>query len=297
MSRTIIVTGATGRQGGSVVRALKGSDFEILALTRNTDSPAALKLTENSSNVKLLQGDLDHADTIFTEAKKLASNPIWGVFSVQANTPGTEGKVEEKQGKDFIDAAIAANVEFFVYSSIDRNGDNATPVPHWASKHRIEQYLAQQAAGSKMQYTVLRPTAFMEGLSNDFKGKALATMWRSIMKDRPLQMIATKDIGHFAALAFNNPHDFVGKYTSIAGSTMTYDEANEIFKKKTGKEMPVYPGVVGHVLTHAAKEFTVMLKWLKAEGTSANVEECKRMHPGLTDFGTWLENESDFRKD
>jgi uncharacterized protein YbjT (DUF2867 family) len=298
MSKTIVVTGATGRQGGAVVRALKDSSFEILALTRNTSSPAATKLVELSPNIKLLQGDLDDARAVFAKAKDITTNPIWGVYSVQANIPGDEGDMEERQGKGLIDAAIDANVEFFVYGSVDRGGEKSsstpTPVAHWACKYRIEQYLAQQALGTRMRYAVLRPTAFMEGLTNDFKGKALATMWRAIMKEKPLQMVATKDIGFFAAQAFKSPDQYAGKYLSLAGATMTFEQATEIFKERTGQDMPVFPGFVGHLLVHVGKEFTTMFKWLKAEGTAADASECKRLHPGMTDFGTWLENDSDF---
>ena len=116
------------------------------------------------------------------------------------------------------------------------------------------------------------------------------------MKGKPLQMVSIKDIGFFANLVFNYPDEYAGKYLSLAGATMTYEEANEIFQERTGQAMPVFPGPVGHILGKFGGEFTVMFKWLKAEGTAADVDECRRLHPGLTDFGTWLEHESDFRK-
>lgn len=87
MSKAILVTGATGKQGSSVLQALisaKG-DFQYLALTRNPASVSAQRLAQKSPNIKLVGGDLDHPDEIFRAAKEKASVPIWGVFSVQVS--------------------------------------------------------------------------------------------------------------------------------------------------------------------------------------------------------------------
>lgn len=85
MSRAILVTGATGKQGGAVVQALLASsrrnDFTIYALTRSGDSPAAKRLAAKSESIKLVQGDLDHVDAIF----KATPEPYWGVFSMQVS--------------------------------------------------------------------------------------------------------------------------------------------------------------------------------------------------------------------
>lgn len=85
MPRTVLITGATGKQGGSVIQALldQNADFEILAVTRDASSKSAQKLEKKSSNIKLVQGNLDQAEDIFICAKRVTSNPIWGVFSVQ----------------------------------------------------------------------------------------------------------------------------------------------------------------------------------------------------------------------
>ncbi|KAF2002216.1 nucleoside-diphosphate-sugar epimerase family protein [Amniculicola lignicola CBS 123094] len=298
-NRTIIVTGATGRQGGAVVRALIDSNFEILALTRDSTSPSAQKLASLSSSIKLLQGDQDNAPAIFETANKIASGPVWGVFSVQAKPPNKDTTIEDRQAKGLIDASLSAGVEFFVYSSVDRGGakssTDATPIPHWATKHYVEQYLCEKAAGTNMRYTVLRPTAFMEGITNDFQGKAMASMWDVAMKGKPLQLVATKDIGWFAAAAFTHPGEFAGRYISLAGSSLTFDEANAIFNKRLGTDMPRIPGFVARITLHIINELDVMFKWIRKQDDGAHIDELKKMHPRLMDFGTWLETESPFR--
>jgi nucleoside-diphosphate-sugar epimerase len=78
MAKAILVTGATGKQGGAVVDALldvdsDGSQFTILALTRNASSPSAAKLLAKApnGNLKVVQGNLDDVPAVFTSAKGL----------------------------------------------------------------------------------------------------------------------------------------------------------------------------------------------------------------------------------
>jgi hypothetical protein len=84
MSRPILVTGATGRQGGGLIKTLLASPdasaIKIIALSRNAQSPAATKLKE--LGVTVIEGDLNNVPPIFKNAK-LTKQPLWGIFSVQ----------------------------------------------------------------------------------------------------------------------------------------------------------------------------------------------------------------------
>lgn len=280
-----------------MIRTLQETDFKIVALTRDTASPSAQKLSNSSRNVKLLQGDLSNAPAIFEGAKRVAKNTVWGVYGMH---PAGAGKsVEKKQGNALIDAAITADVRFFVYSSIDRGGErsssNPTSIRNWASKYHIEKHLEQVAAGTGMRFCVLRPTGFMEELTPDFGGKAMAKMWDVALKDKSLQLVATKDIGWFAAQAFKHPDEFAGRYISLAGDELTFRQANEIFKAKFGKDMPGTFGLVARGLLHAMKDIGAIFKWFKDEGNAVDIEELGRMNPELMDFGAWLERERAFR--
>jgi uncharacterized protein YbjT (DUF2867 family) len=85
MSKVIIVTGATGKQGGATIRALlespKASEFTLVAVTRSPDGGSAKKLAEKG--VKIVKGDLADVPAIFEAVKNVTSEPIWGVFSIQ----------------------------------------------------------------------------------------------------------------------------------------------------------------------------------------------------------------------
>lgn len=88
MSKALFITGATGKQGGAVIRSLlkRGSpDFEILALTRDANSSSAQRLLGLSPKIKLVTGNLDQSDEALQKAKEVTKLPIWGVFSVQVS--------------------------------------------------------------------------------------------------------------------------------------------------------------------------------------------------------------------
>jgi uncharacterized protein YbjT (DUF2867 family) len=85
MSRSLLITGATGKQGGAVIRSLlsRNADFNILAVTRDKTSRSAQKLASLSPKISLLQGDLNDTNAIFERARDVSSSSPWGVFSVQ----------------------------------------------------------------------------------------------------------------------------------------------------------------------------------------------------------------------
>jgi nucleoside-diphosphate-sugar epimerase len=85
--RRIVVTGATGKQGGALIKALlekSPQPFEIYAVTRNTTSGGAKALA--SKGVKLVQGDFDGPEQIFKQVEK-----PWGLFSVTMPLGGESG--------------------------------------------------------------------------------------------------------------------------------------------------------------------------------------------------------------
>jgi len=307
MTKPILVTGATGKQGGAVVKALLDSpnakDFTILAVSRNPESASAKKLVERG--VQIVQGDLNDVEAIFSAAKSVSKEPIWGVFSVQIPMgKNATVQTEEAQGKALVDAALAHDVKFFVYTSVDRGGeksfDNPTPIPHFISKHNIEHHLVDKAGakGEKLGWTILRPTAFLDNFTNDFMGKGFTTMFKISLKQgaeaKPLQLIAVSDIGIFAALAFQKPEEYNGKSLSLAGADITFDQANDIFKEKTGADAPTTFGFLGSAILWAVKEVGTMFNWFYTDGYGSDIAELKKLHPGLLDLGAWLEKEGKF---
>lgn len=313
VTKTLLITGATGKQGGAVINALLSRfnskptsppPFHILALTRNPSSASAQRLLSrsptNSNLITLLKGDLSSSPAIFSSLPSLHQK-VHGIFSVQLPRFGlgaADVATEEQQGKDLVDAAIQhGHVERFVYSSVDRGGPeksdaHGTYVPHFASKFRIEKHLRERTAATadaKMTYTILRTVAFMENLTDDFVGRVFATIWKG-MGAQKMQLISTKAIGWFAAdaLLSDKPAEYENRAISIAGNTLDFAQANQVYREVLGKDIPTTFGLAVKPLRWSMHDLDLMFKWLLENQCGADVDECRRRNPEMQDLAAWL---------
>jgi uncharacterized protein YbjT (DUF2867 family) len=289
-ARKILVTGATGKQGGAVLEALIASKapFQILALTRDASKAQSLA---SKPNVTVVQGDITNPASIFE-----ANKPLYGVLCV--TVPGKHG-AEEAQAKPLIDESIKNGVEHFVFTSVDRGGDksetNPTNIEHFASKHRIEEYLKEKSGnGNKMSYTILRPVAFMDNLNPSFFGKAFAGMIGGL-GNKPLQLISVHDIGLFGSRAFTDP-SFKNRAIGLAGDELTLAQAKKVFKDTMGSDLPQTYGFVGSGIKWMVKEVGTMFNWFRDEGYGVDIQALRKEEPRLQDFSKWLKESSKFPK-
>lgn len=169
-SLTILVVGATGQQGSSLLLQLsyyiltakpEVEKVKVLALTRSAASPKAQALPTKYGvlDLTVVEGDTRNPAPIF------AAHPdINAVFSY------TLPPDEEPQATALVDAAAShTQPVHFVFSSVDRGGepkswDTPTDIEHFAQKHNVEVHLraAAEKSNGKLVYTILRPTAFMD---------------------------------------------------------------------------------------------------------------------------------------
>ena len=291
--RRILVTGATGKQGGALINALVASPpnppFHLVALTRKASAPRAQALAQRP-NVSVLEGDLDDCNAIFK-----GRDPFYGVFSV--TTPIKSEEIEERQGKALVDAAASNGVKHFVFTSAERgaNGDtDPTTVPHFQSKFNIEQHLKQVAAKTgTMDWTIIRPVAFMENLRPDFIGKGFATMWEMNGMDRKLQLVSSVDVGVMAAHVFKAPEEYTSEQVSLATDSLTPNEAQAIFKRVVGKDMPMTYHFVGRLIKWMLhKQLGLMFQWFVDVGFAADPNKYKSKYPEMQDFEKWLKQSS-----
>ena len=299
-ARRLVVTGATGKQGGALISALlskPSQPFEIYAVTRDPASRTAQALA-SKPNVHVIKGNFDDAGAIFTQVEK-----PWGLFSVTMPLNATK---EEQQGKAMTKAAFDAGVQHIVFTATERGGQeesdtNPTTVPHFISKYNIEQDIMAKARESKQgtTWTFLRPVAFFENLSNDFLGKGFVAMWRLNGLDRKMQLISTKDIGKIAAEAFlhSSEDEYRNKAISLAGDATTPNEAAKIFKQNVGSDIPATYGFLGSAMRWILKEqLGLMFDWIKTPGFGADVDAVRRRYPFMQDFQAWLVEDSAWKK-
>ncbi|KAI2613222.1 NAD(P)-binding protein [Hypoxylon fragiforme] len=307
MSKVLLVTGATGKQGGAVINALLSLDpknFIILAVTRDTSSSSSRRLVQKSPLIKLVQGNLDNVPALFQEARRVHPQPIWGVYSVQVSMgKGVTLQSEVAQGVALIDESIKAGVKQFVYSSVERGGDDAswdnpTPIPHFQSKYQIERHLkditSQKTSNESMEWTILRPVAFMDNLAPGFPTRVFTAALHNHLGNKPMQWVATSDIGVFAAKAFIEPERWSGRAVGLAGDELSWEQLNAAFTNATGSPAPVSYWFFGSVLTYMVTEISLMIGWFASDGYKADVKARRKDYPEMLTFEKWLVKESSF---
>jgi uncharacterized protein YbjT (DUF2867 family) len=277
--RIVLVAGATGRQGGAVVRHMLPKGWRLRALTRNPKSYAARQLAEKG--VELVEGDMDDRASL-----ERAARGVYGIYSVQDFwTVGARREVQ--QGKNLADVAKKAGVEHLVYSSVG-GAERNTGITHWETKWVVEKHVRSL----NLPVTVLRPASFMETyhITEVEIGLLKGKLVDPIRGDKPYQTIATDDIGAFAALAFERPKDFIGLNLEIAGSELTNIDAAKVFSRVLNRPVKFQKLPLPIVRLVLGKEFNEMFHWFNSKGYQANIPELRRRYPEvrLHSLEDWL---------
>ena len=276
-SRLVLVTGATGQQGGSVARRLLEGGFRVRGITRNLESDAASQLAG-------LGAEMARAE--FTDAGSLSA-ALEDVDAVFAMTTPFEAGVdaETAQGVALVDAAAAAGVDHFVYSSV-ASAAEATGVPHFDSKYGVEEHLA----ASDLRWSVIAPVYFMDNLflPDMLSGLKDGTYAIALPTDLPLQQIATEDIGAFAAHVLANPEEFAGKRIDIAGDELSSRQSADVLAGILGKPIFVVEVPIDGVRSFS-EDLALMYEWFVSTGYVADIEGLRSSYPevGWTRFEEW----------
>jgi uncharacterized protein YbjT (DUF2867 family) len=273
--KIILVTGATGQQGGATARHLLEQGWRVRALVRDPNTAAAQALS--AKGAELVQGDLDNRSSL-----DRALTGVYGVFSVQTFM-GPEGPVgEARQGKALANAAKAAGVQHFVYSSVG-GADRKSGLPHFESKWQIEQHVRELG----LPATILRPVFFMENLRSPWMGPRDGVLAVALRPTTSLQMIAVDDIGAFAALAFARPAEFMGKAIEIAGDAQTGPQVAETMARVTGQPVRFVELPLEQVRSFNT-EMADMMAWFNDHGYNADIPALRKLLPGLLTFEQFL---------
>jgi uncharacterized protein YbjT (DUF2867 family) len=276
MSKTILVTGATGQQGGATVEALlaSASGWKVIALSRKPQGPAARTLA--TRGVQVVRGDMTDRASL-----REAMKGVYGVYSVQANaTAGVEGEI--RQGKLVADVAADCGVTHLVYSSVG-GAERSSGVPHFESKWAIEEHIRKRGFAA----TILRPATFMDNLAKGPMRTGMLSMMKTFVPDtKPLQLIAVRDIGAFAAMAFDQPQQFVGEAIELAGDTLTRPQIITILKN--AGLSPAFSLHVPTVLTRRMPEdLRLMFNWFAKHGYQSDIPKLRARRPELLTLAAW----------
>jgi uncharacterized protein YbjT (DUF2867 family) len=228
----------------------------------------------------VVSGDLDNPSELAA-----AFEGAYGVFSVQnfwLPNVGFEGEV--RQGEDVADAAKAAGVQHFVFSSVGA-AHRGEGQKHFESKYIIEQYIQSL----DIPYTILRPVAFMENALWN-REKILDGLYPGwgLPSEKTVQTIAVQDIAAFTAIALANPEQYLGQTLEIAGDELTESQMAERFSQAIGRqvkvEMPEMPEGA-----NPSEEDLAGYRFFSGEAYTADIQSLREVHPGLLDYRAWLD--------
>jgi uncharacterized protein YbjT (DUF2867 family) len=281
----VLVIGATGQQGGAAARALLSRGWAVRALVRDPGKPAAQQLRD--AGASLVTGDLDDLASV-----RAALRSCYGVFLVLTMMSGhritQEGvAAEQRRGQAVAELTREAGIAHLVYSSI-RGAGQHTGIPHVESKARIEECIT--ALG--LPATILRPASFMDNFATYNRpvvqgGELVVSL--ALRPQTPVALVATRDIGEFAAIAFGQPVRFTGRQLELAGDYLTGPQIAAVLARACGiparfRQIPI------EQLRAFDADLARQYEWMdRREADAPDLTALRAGHPGLMTLGAWLE--------
>jgi uncharacterized protein YbjT (DUF2867 family) len=272
---TILVTGATGTQGGAVARELLKRGYHVRGLTRDTESEKAQALTR--LGVTMVEGDYGYPPSLTAAMKG-----VYGVFAVTLFWHGGYD-AEVEHGKRLIDEAIKAQVSHFVLTSVAA-ADAGSGIPHFESKWEVEQYLHT----TDLNWTIIRPVEFMDNWGWQLENYSQGRLVDPRQPDSSHQWIASRDIGFFVAEAFDHPAEWTGITKEIAGDQLTLAQLQAVQSEVFGLEIRYVQPSWEDFEADIGEEITQMYRWFENEGYSVDIEALRAQYPDLQTASEFL---------
>ncbi|WP_457152582.1 NmrA/HSCARG family protein [Mesorhizobium sp. P5_C1] len=275
--RNILVTGATGQQGGAVARALLSRGHRVKALTRKPDSEAARQLA--LSGAEIVAGDLADAASVVRAAKDVETMFLMG------NSYEAGMQEETRQGIIAADAAKAAGVGHLIYSSV-ADADKKTGIPHFESKYLVEKHVV----GLGIPYTISAPVAFMENVVAPWSIGALSqgTYAFAMPPERVLQLVALADIGGFVAALAERREQVFGKRFDFAGDELSGEKQARILSEAIGRPIR-YQEIPLAVARQQSEDAALMFEWFDRVGYDVDITALRKDFPEVRwhSFADW----------
>ena len=304
MSKKIIaVVGATGAQGGGLVRAIladPSGEFAARAITRDANSEKAKALA--AAGAEVVEANVDDADSL-----RRAFEGAYGAFCVTFFWDHFSAEREQAQAKAMANAARDAKVQHVVWSTLEDTrkrvplDDDRMPtlhgkykVPHFDGKGEADQYFAD--AGVPVTYLLTsfywdNFIHFGMGPTRGADGKLAITL---PMGDKPLSGIAAEDIGRSALGIFKRP-ELIGKRVGIAGEHLTGEQMAKSFTSAIGEEVrynAVDPATYRSFGFPGADDLGNMFQYKRDFNDefvgARDIGKTRELNPSLQTFDDWL---------
>ncbi|MEI9428750.1 NmrA/HSCARG family protein [Mesorhizobium sp. Cs1299R1N3] len=275
--RSVLVTGATGQQGGAVARALLARGHHVKGLTRKPDSEGARQLA--SAGAEVVAGDLADAGSVVSAAKGVDTMFLMG------NSYEAGLEEETRLGILAADAAKAAGVGHLIYSSV-ADADKKTGIPHFETKYLVERYIEQLG----IPYSISAPVAFMENAVAPWSIGALNQGIHAFAMPpkRVLQLVALADIGAFVAALAERRERVFGKRFDFAGDELSGEEQAAILSGAIGQPIR-YQEIPIAVARQQSEDAALMFEWFDRVGYDVDIAALHREFPEVRwhGFADW----------
>lgn len=302
--KIIAVVGATGAQGGGLVRAIladPNDGFAVRAITRKVDSDKAKALAELGAQV--VAADLDNPESV-----KKAFDGTHGVFCITNFWEHFSAEKEMAQAKTMADSAKSAGVQHVIWSTLEDTrilvplSDNRMPtlqgrykVPHFDGKGEADKYFAQAGVPTTYLLTSFYWENFIYfgmGPIADPSGKLSITM---PLGNALFPSIAVDDIGKCAYGIFKRGSELAGKRIGIAGEHITGDQMASAFSKALGRDVgynAIEPDVYRGFGFPGADDLGNMFQYNRDFASEfcgvRNLKTSRELNPTLQTFDKWL---------
>jgi uncharacterized protein YbjT (DUF2867 family) len=227
----VLVTGATGAQGGSVAQhLLQSNQFRVRALTRNPKSPKAKAL--EAAGAELATGDLNDKDSLLRALE--GTDSVFGVTNFWEHFDR-----EYEHGINLVDAVTDSGVKQFVFStlpSVTAITNGALPVPHFDLKARMEDYARSKKPDTTFVHMAFYYQNFFGFIPFQHEGDEQYSFGFPL-GDAPMAAVSVKDVGGILLPVFQHPEQYAGKTIETAGDFLTADQYAAILSKVSGKKI------------------------------------------------------------
>lgn len=307
--RIIAVVGATGAQGGGLVRAIlqdPSGGFAVRALTRNPKSDRAAELARLGAEV--VEAHLDHPESL-----KRAFQGAHGAYCVTNFWEHFSPAKEMAQAANMAKAAAEGGVTHVIWSTLEDTrrwvplDDDRMPtlmteykVPHFDAKGEANHLFADHGVPTTFLLTSFywdNLISFGMGPKKGADGTLVLTL---PMGDKKLPGIAAEDIGKCAYGIFKQGQSYIGRTVGIAGEHLTGTAMAAALARALGREViynPVTPAAYRDFGFPGAEDLGNMFQF-KQEFEAAfcgarDLDESRSLNPELQTFDAWLARNKD----
>jgi uncharacterized protein YbjT (DUF2867 family) len=302
--KTIVVFGATGAQGGGLVRAIlddKNSEFAVRAVTRDINSDKAKALA--AAGAEVVAADIDDSTSL-----QKALEGAYGAFFVTFFWAHFSAEKETEEARQMAQAAKAAGLKHVIWSTLEDTRElvplesdqmptlqGKYKVPHFDGKGEADHFFTDAGVPT----TFLRASFYWDNFiyfgAGPKKGPDGNYYLTFPLDDKKMAGIAAEDIGKCAYGIFKKGTSLVGKTVGIAGEHLTGEEMSAALSKALGLTVRynnVTPDTYRNFGFPGSDDLGNMFQFYRdfeeVCNTTRNVQQSKELNPALQSFDAWL---------